>query len=405
MRLTETITGLAAFGARGPGTDAERRAANWLVDEIAAGGGDVRLEPFWSRPNWALAHAWHVALGLAGTLVSISAPAFGGAVVLVALLSIIGDAYFHSSPGRRLTLERASQNVVASAGEPHARVRLVITANYDAGRMGVVYRERPRTFAARLKRATGDRAPGWLAWIALALLALLGVAIARNGGSKGALIGVVQLIPTVVLVLALALLVEQATSDPSPAAGDNGSGVSVALALYRALVTAPPSRLNVELVLQGAGDASGIGLRRYLRGRRRELRPANTVVLGIAACGAGLPRWWTADGALVPMRFHERLTALCRTVAAEESHLQAAPHRGRGTTPAFPARVAAIPAITIGCLDEDGLAPRSHQPTDTADRVDQAALEGALTLALALVDAIDADLASRTARAEATAAA
>jgi hypothetical protein len=393
MRLAETIAGLTKFDGRRSGTDAERRAANWLGSELSASGRDARLEPFWCRPNWALGHAWHVALGLAGSLVAASEPRVGGAIVLVALLSLIADAVIGFSPGRRLTPERASQNVVAAADDTDDRVRLIVTANYDAGRAGLMYRDGLRGWAARMRDGARGLAPGWLAWTSLALVWLLVVAIIRSTGSHGGAIGVAQLIPTVALVLALALLLDQAGAATGPAAGDNASGVAVALALVRALDAAPPSRLAVEVVLEGAGEGGGLGLRRHLRARRRLLRPHNTIVLGIAACGSGQPRWWTSDGAFLPLRFHPRLRALCQQVASEESHLRAAPHRGRGATPALPARAAGIPAIAIGCLDGRGLAARSHQATDTAELIDEASLAATLAMALALVDAIDLDLA------------
>ena len=130
------------------------------------------------------------------------------------------------------------------------------------------------------------------------------LAILRVEGHHSRTIGAIQLVPTVVLVFAVALLLELATADPGPAAGDNGTGVGVAVELARALDAAPPRHLSAELVLQGAGDAGGIGLRRYLRARRKELTPAATVVLGVAACGGGLPRWWTSDGPLVQLRYN-----------------------------------------------------------------------------------------------------
>ncbi len=77
----------------------------------------------------------------------------------------------------------------------------------------------------------------------------------------------------------------------------------MAISLVRALDAAPPRRLDVELVLQGAGEAGMTGLRRHLRSRRSELRSANTIVLGIAAAGSGRPCWWVSDGPLVPLRY------------------------------------------------------------------------------------------------------
>jgi hypothetical protein len=395
MSTVDTVAGLADFRDRGPGTDAERRAATWLCDRLTAHGRDVRVEPFWCRPNWALATAWHVALALAGSLVSVSSPRVGGALLLVALLSVLLDASTGRSPGRLLTPERASQNVISEASADDRRVRLLITANYDAGRAGLAYRARPRRLAARLSGATGRLGPGWIGWLTIALVWLLAVALARLEGSGGTAIGVLQLLPTVALVLTLALALELAGARYGPAAGDNGTGAAAAIALAAALDAGPPGHAAVELVLTGASDGSGIGLRRHLRRRRRTLNAGNTVVLGIAACGAGEPRWWVSDGPLVPLGYFERLRALCRQIAADEPHLGAKPHRGRGVAPALPARAARLPAIVLGCVDDHGLVPRSHQGSDEAAQIDEAALDATVQFGLLLVDAIDAYLAER----------
>jgi hypothetical protein len=394
MRTAETVSRLATFTRRGAGTDAERRAAMWLRSELDAGRRPAELEPFWCRPNWALAQAWHVALGLAGSLVSVSSPWLGAALVLIAILSVIADTRFGVSPGRRLTPERASQNVVSRVGPDDPGVRLIVTANYDAGRMGLVHRAGPRLAAVRLRRLVGGAvSPGWTGWLVLALVWVLVVAILRVSGARGVTVGIVQLIPTAALAVVLALLLDLASADYGPAAGDNASGVAVALALVRALDVGPPRHLAVEVVLQGAGDGAMLGLRRHLRARRRELTPKTVVVLGIGPCGAGQPRWWVSDGPLLPLRYARRLTALCAGVASSEAHLGAAPHRGRGIAPALPARVRGLPSIAIGCLDANGLVPRGHQSSDRPERLDQTAAHLTLELALALVDAIDADLA------------
>jgi Peptidase family M28 len=404
MRAADTTTALAAFDGRGAGTDAERRAARWLVGELEAAGRDVRIEPFWCRPNWALAHSWHVVLALAGSLVSVSSPRVGGVLVLAALISVIADERLGVSPGRRLTLEHASQNVVSRSPSRAARpdqqgeeprVHLVITANYDAGRTGFVYRgwvRRPFARATAVCGRLGPLCPGWLGWLAVAMALLLVTAILRLGGDKGTAVGVLQFVPTVALVLALALLLELASSRYAPAASDDGSGVAVALALAAALDAAPPRRITVDVVLQGAGDGFGIGLRKHLRARRRTLTARNTVVLGIAAAGAGRPRWWVSDGQLLAQHYFNGLAQLCAEVATQDPTLKLAPHHGRGAAPAFRARTARLPAISIGCLDEAGLPPRSHRADDTPDALEPGALDAALQSGLMLVDAIDAFL-------------
>lgn len=398
MRATQTIIALSGFRGRGAGSDAERLAAVWLQAQLRAQDPKARIETFWGRPNWALAHAWHAALGVGGSLIAVSSPRVGGILLLIAVLCIAADELSGLSPGRRLTPERASQNVVGfEDGPPHAgRTRLIITSNYDAGRTGLVFHPAIRRPAAIARRALGRVAPGWLGWLVILLLWLLIVAVARLAGAHGTAIGILQLTPTIGLVIALALLLELGTADFGPAAVDNASGTAVAIELARALRAAPPAHLDVQLVLQGAGDASGLGLRRHLRALRGALRAADTIVLGIAPCAPGTPAWWISDGPLLPIRYLPRLAELCAEAAGSEP---ARPIRGRSSTPALPARAARLPAIAIGCLDAGDRYALSHRQTDTLDHIDEDALASALRFGLLLVDGIDGYLAQRLRRA------
>jgi hypothetical protein len=392
MGTAETIAALGEFEHRGAGSDAERRCALWLADELRTPRRDAGVESFWCRPNWALATVWHVAVALAGSLISVHSPKIGGALILLALVLLALDGVTGRSLGRRLTPERASQNVVSRPAGETENVRLIVTANYDAGRTGLVYREPLRRVSASARRLTGGIAPGWLGWMAIAFLWLLATAVLRSQGAAGSALGIAQVIPTAGLVLALALLLELATSAFGPAAGDNASGVAVALALARALDVAPPRRLSVEVVLQGAGDGAMIGLNRYLRRHRRELKPSKAVVLGIGPCGGGDPVWWTSDGPLITLRYLPRLAGIAARATGPGTDLDARPHSGRGMAPAYPGRFAGLPAIAIGCLDDRGLVPRSHQRGDLPEAVDRDSVDRLLALALTLVDAIDADL-------------
>ncbi|MGZ4173034.1 MAG: M28 family peptidase [Solirubrobacteraceae bacterium] len=392
MAPADIITGLGAIGPRAPGSDAERRAARWLAAQLKQGGRTARLEPFWCRPNRALAHAWHVGLALAGSLLMVSVPRVGGALVLLALVSLLADELTGFSLGRRLTPEHASQNVVSEGPGEGPTVRLVLTANYDSGRTGLVWRGAPRRLARRAGRLGGHRAPGWLGWLAIAFIWLLVIAILRLGGATSSSLGALQLVPSVALVPALAALLELAGADPSPAANDNASGVAAAVAVARALDSAPPRHLSVDVVLEGAGEGGGIGLRRFLRAQRGRRSATNTVVVGLAPCGAGAPVWWLSDGSLLPLRCHARLRAAAAGLAASEPGLGLTAVRGRGATPALPARSAGLPAIAIGRVDERGLAPGSHTDADKPEWLEPRAVDGTVQLALMLIDAIDADL-------------
>ncbi len=365
MRPAETIARLQSFKSRGAGTDAERRAAAWLKDTVgAAGRREAYVETFWSRPNWALAHAWHAALGVAGSLIAESSPRVGGALLIVALMSVVVDYATGFSLGRRLTPEHASQNVVSESGTE--RVHLIVTANYAAPRSGLVFRKRTRTALRRLEALFGRWRLGWLGWFTIALLWLIATAVLRLEGHRGTVIGIAQLIPTVGLVLALALLLEIASAGFR---NEEASGAAAAIALVQALDAAPPRHLAVDLVLQGA---DGIGLRRFLRAH--DAKPPTTVVLGIAPCGSGAPGWFESDGALIPLAYFKELRRL-------SAGLEVRPLHGRADTPALPARLRRLPAIALGSSEGAG--------------DDPVAIDRTVEVGLMLVDAIDAYVARR----------
>lgn len=381
----EIARSLSAFPDRGAGTDAERRAAVYLAEEIRRPGRrEAILETFWSRPNWAMAQMWHAGLGLAGSLVSVASPDVGAGLLAAALLSVLSDAVFGISPGRRLTPERASQNVVspppprASPEEPG--VRLLITANLDVARQGLVRRPFLRRPFARLREITGGRAPGWLAWLAIALACALATALLRATGTGGTAVKVAQLLPTVGLVIGLALLLELAGAAWAPGDGDNASGVAVAIALTRALDAVPPAHAAVELVLTGAGTGQDAGFRKYLRAHR-DRRPANTIVLGIGTCSAGAPVWLRSDGPFFPLTYSRVLRRLCGELAAGDPSLGLSERRQRDSSPGLPARQAGLPAITLAA-----------DTADPAAEPDEEAMERVLLAGLALADAIDAYL-------------
>jgi hypothetical protein len=331
-----------------------------------------------------------------------------GAILLgIALGSVVMDEVTGISPGRRLTPERASQNVVArpragtpgtpgTPDAPEARIPLIVTANYDAGRTGLVYRGWLRRPTAYLRRVAGRVAIGWVAWLSIAIVWLLAVAIVRTSGAgSSTVLGAIQLPPTVALVIGLALLLEAAAAPYGPAANDNASGTAVAAALMRVLSVSSPGNVAPELVVAGAGAAGGIGIRRHLRTRRRELRRANAIVIGIAPSGGGQLHYWVSDGRLIPLRYARPLRTLASGLRNTGTHSDrgAVPHRDRGGSPAQPARARGLAAIAIGTHDPHELAPRSNQATDVQAAIDQTALDRTVEFALLLIDAINASLA------------
>src|SRR5918999_681019 len=87
----ELIRELCSFERRGPGTDAERRAANMLVRRLRALGRRADVEPTYVHPQYAVVHAIHAAIAIAGSVIATVQPAIGFGLVFLAATSIYLD--------------------------------------------------------------------------------------------------------------------------------------------------------------------------------------------------------------------------------------------------------------------------------------------------------------------------
>jgi hypothetical protein len=399
MDAREVVTRLSSFPGRAAGTDAERRAAAWVREELRARGEEVSFETVWVRPYWAVTHALHAALAVAGSALSVLSPAAGVAVLGVALVSLLGDLSGSLFLLRRLTPRRATQNVVAIPSAParadpaSAQVRLVLTANLDAGRGGSAYGNGWVRAEARLRRLLGGHLASPLGLAALTVVLLEGVAVDRLLGAGGSTLGAVQFVPTVLLLVGFAALIDVALSGAAPGANANASGVAIALATLDALRREPPFHLDVHLLLAGAGEAGALGARAFLSDRRRSgWRREEIALVAFEPCGVGTPRYFTHEGALIAARLHPRLIAQARAAADSERHLAAGAYRSHAVGAARAARRLRWPSIALGALDEHDRPGAARQPEDLPGAVDRDALARSLEFTLAFIARLDADL-------------
>lgn len=401
----EIIRELCSFEGRLAGTDAERRAANRLAGRLRENGRRAEVEPTYIHPQYALVHAVHCLLGFAGSLAAIEVPALGFGLVLAAATSMYLDLNYRLYVVRSLFFRRASQNVVSAGRNPRAPATLVVCAHLDAGRGGAVFApSRAKRYAQLSKRYPWLGPLRVLFWSLAALLPLLG---ARMAGVESGALSVLQLFPTLVLLIGIFALTEIHLSDVIPGANDNASGVATAISLTGELDAEPPDNLDVWIVLDGGDETLQEGMRAFVRSRRKQLDRSLTFFLAIDSVGRGDVRYETAAGWVVSYAMDRRLTELAAAIAESDAgagadkRFRAEPLR-RGTAgESMPPRIAGYRAIGITCRDRNGYTPDSHLPTDRPEAIDTNSLDRAHEFALELVRRLDRDLGRRGDGAEA----
>lgn len=381
MDPRRTVDRLLEIGPRASCSDAERRAARLLARQLREAGRRPRTETVWVRPQWSWIWLLHATLGIVASVASVEEPVAGLAIAAVAAISALAELSGRIAVLSLLWPRRATQNVV-SRDAREAPVRLVLAAPYDAPRaMTGTLRAGARLDAA-VRRLLGGRWPHPLAVLTLALVAIAGCAAARVAGVESSALGAVQLVPTIACIVAVAHLAAAALGRPSPGASANASAAAAALDVAAALDRRPPRNLAVDVVLAGASDGPGLGLRAHVRAHRRELRPEQVAVLHLEPCGAGTPHVWSHDCPLLALALHPRLVALADGLAPR--------HRGHGHG-AYRARQVRWPAVALGALPS-----RARHRDDDAEHLDAAAIRRTVDVALQLVARLDADLAGAT---------
>src|SRR3954447_9650622 len=217
--MRSVVDGVCSFSSRGACTDAERRAALWLHDELRSRLREAWVETHWVRPRRAAVLALGCLIAVAGSLLSVAVAVAGLVLAAVGALSLVVEAAGRLGPIRALFPRRATQHVLTAV--PDEGVVLAITAAYDAPPRGLVLNDR--------WRAPLRRVPPWT--LAACGVLVAAAAAARVAGYEPGWLGAAQLAPTVVLLVALAAAADVALSDCSPGANDNASGVAVAIQL------------------------------------------------------------------------------------------------------------------------------------------------------------------------------
>src|SRR5918992_1656944 len=206
MNVREEIERLVEFEGRGPGSDAERRAAEHLVERLGELGREAETEPLDSWPNWPMTYALHVALAVGGSVISVTLPLVGALLVLVVTVLTFLDANGIAFTTRRLFGRRASQNVV-SREDGDKGGDFVLVAHYDSGRSGLAFnrrlQERRATISKTLRRPIGPLQP--LFW---ALVGVLICTLLRLPGVENTILTVIQFIFTVLLIISLPFLID-----------------------------------------------------------------------------------------------------------------------------------------------------------------------------------------------------
>ena len=373
-----------------PTSDGERQAATLIRQRLSrslllSGRRPAVIEPVQGYRSYA----WPIGLLCAASAASALATrrrhrALGAIGGLLATAGIIDDITGGPMLTRRLFMrKRATQNVIAEAGDPNAALTLVVLAHHDAAPSGVIFANDVETWLADhhpevIRRMTSNPPLWWLVIAGPALVALGSLSRRSRPGDRMVRLG------AALSLTALAAMLDIGHRRAVPGANDNLSGVAAMIAAADVLSAEPPEGLRMIFASMGAEEALQQGVRGFAATHFPELPVANTYFVVLDTLGFGRLVMLEAEG---PVRLHDYDPAFKDLVAAcaEDAGVDLVRGlRSRNSTDGSVPRRHGYPTVSIVSVNERKLMPHYHLYSDTSANLNYESVRQATELVIAV---------------------
>lgn len=355
-------------------SDGERRAAEWLVAQLAELGAEARIEAEDAHGTYWWPLGIGAALGALG-----AAAALRGRRLLGTLLGTVGAAAIADDfpPGerrlRRFLPRRTTYNVVCELGDTDAERTVVLSAHHDAAHSGLVFHPALPELADRLGMLDRtDTSPPLMAPVVGGpVLAALGAATGRRALAKvGLFLGLGS----------VAAMAEIGARKSVPAANDNGTAVVALLELARRFGADPPQGVRVILLSTGSEESFSEGMKAFGERHFPELPRESTFFLCLETLGATHLLALQGEGFLKMRDYPPRALAFVERIAGEEGIWLYPNLRTYNGTDALEPRVAGYETVALCSCTDQKQPGRYHWPNDTAENVNFSTVQRAINL-------------------------
>ena len=378
-RIAADVAALAGrLPHRGANTLEERRAAAYVLDRLRETDPETAPMPFPNVDSFGVLFAAYYAEFAVVTLIALWFPLaaffYGLAVFGCYLAEFTGYSVF----GRFLP-SFEGENVVAYAPGADARKTIVVTAHYDTGRAGALYR-----LAAAGKLHVAHLAVT-CAMFVIVLACLTEAVYAGPAGMAHWLPALRAGALGICLAAAGAILIAETAGGHVPGAVGNASGVAALLTLADRIKERPLGGADIFFVATGGKETWMRGMRHLLKTEKFDRR--TTYFLNLAHVGAGSLAYTMGEGMLHVFPSSPPMLAAARqcavSIPATAATLRSAP-----TDAAIPL-ARGYHAMTIAGLNERRSLAFWRSPEDTEPRVDAVKVRRAVDFAEGVLRRLD----------------
>ncbi len=376
MRINRIIGELCIFKNRASASINEHKAAEHIYQIMRNIGLITKIDEFKSqqRMTWELITI--MAFFIAAVGLYFFFPLLSLFAGLIGLILFWGYFTTRFKPLASLFRHSTSQNVVGRLNNPNAPFKVIFTAHHDTARSGPLWN--PKTVANfRFNFLIG-----------FYVLVLLQILIILKLFSIDVLFTklMMTLIGIYVLGNIAVLLIAGLKGELVQGASDNASGVAVMLDVAARLKNLSFPEIEFWFISTGSEEVGAVGMQDFMKTYADEITRNNSYFINFDNLGKGTPHYFLGEGMLNFYKFSTELIAAAEKASKRKEFQAITPAKYRlAYTDAIIPASKGYPAMLLLALDERGLIPNWHWPTDTLENVDMSVPQLTSNVTLELV--------------------
>lgn len=377
MRINRIIGELCIFKHRASGSPNERKAAEHIYQFMRNIGLVAKIDEFKSQQRMTGELITIMAFFIAEVALYFFFPIISIIAGLIGLVLFWGYFTRRFKPLAPLFRHSASWNVVGRFNNPNAQFKVIFTAHHDTARSGPLWN--PKTVANfRLNFLIGF----------FILILLQAVAILTLFSFEAFIFKLLMIIIGVYVLGNIAvLLISGLKGELVPGASDNASGVAVMLDVAARLKSLTFPEIEFWFVSTGSEEVGAVGMESFMKTYAEDLARDNSYFINFDNLGKGTPHYFLGEGMLNFYKFSRELIAAAEKASERKEFRMITPAQYRlAYTDAIVPAGKGYPAILLLALDERGLIPNWHWPSDTLENVDMSVPQLTSDFALELVN-------------------
>lgn len=374
------------IGSRGPTSENEKKAANYIERTMKSIGMDVEAEEFKSKTSSFAIFAIDIIFFVVAAIIFPMNALAAFLVSLVAVAVLIAEMNMKEVLSKIMP-KRKSRNIIGKIAPANkAEKQVVLMGHYDSAKPMLLFNPAAVRYFDLLFIAA------FLSMIFNTVFYGLGTMLSLFPSTNMystylwyASFPFVGYMSVIFLIVAHGELFTK----PTHGANDNASGVSVILQVAETLSNKRLKNTQLLCIATGCEEAGTVGTMRYLDKHAKELQ--GSFMFSLDCVGIGNLKYAVKEGIMKTISVPDELANLVKETAERNPDLQAKPlilkHKASDS---FPALSRGLKAMCIIAVDDKNLPPNWHWKTDVYENIQENTIKKTKKFMIELLKTIDA---------------